>query len=42
MRLLWDELRDAVPLIFHGNPYLFSVIWFTLQVAVDRDRGGGA
>jgi tungstate transport system permease protein len=33
MRLLWDELQRAVPMIFHGNPYLFSVIWFTLQVA---------
>jgi tungstate transport system permease protein len=33
MRLLWDELQRAVPLILHGNPYLFSVIWFTLQVA---------
>ena len=34
MRLLWDELRTAVPLIFHGNPYLLSIIWFTIQVAV--------
>jgi tungstate transport system permease protein len=33
MRLLWHELRHAVPLILHGNPYLLSVIWFTLQVA---------
>ena len=34
MTLLWNELRAAVPLIFHGNPYLFSVVWFTIQVAV--------
>jgi tungstate transport system permease protein len=34
MSLLFNELRDAVPLIFHGNPYLWSVIWFTIQVAV--------
>ncbi len=34
MRLLWEELRAAVPLIFHGNPYLLSIIWFTIQVAV--------
>jgi tungstate transport system permease protein len=34
MRLLWDELHRAVPLIWHGDPYLFSVIWFTVQVAV--------
>jgi tungstate transport system permease protein len=33
MRLIWDELRVAVPMIWHGNPYLLSVIWFTLQVA---------
>lgn len=33
MHLLWEELRLAVPLIVHGNPYLFSVVWFTLQVA---------
>ena len=33
MGLLWDVLRRAVPLIVHGNPYLFSVIGFTLQVA---------
>jgi tungstate transport system permease protein len=34
MRLLWEELRVAVPLIFHGNPYMLSIIWFTIQVAV--------
>jgi tungstate transport system permease protein len=34
MTLLWNELRAAVPLIFHGNPYLLSIIWFTVQVAV--------
>ena len=34
MRLLWDELSRAVPMIVHGNPTLLSVIWFTVQVAV--------
>jgi tungstate transport system permease protein len=34
MKLIWDELRAAVPLIFHGNPYLLSIIWFTIEVAV--------
>ncbi len=34
MRLLWDELRDAVPLVFHGNPYMGSELWFTVQVAL--------
>jgi tungstate transport system permease protein len=33
MTFLWDELRAAVPLIVHGNPYLVNVIWFTIQVA---------
>lgn len=33
MRLIWDELRVAFPLIWHGNPYLMSIIGFTLQVA---------
>ncbi|MBV9604212.1 MAG: ABC transporter permease [Solirubrobacterales bacterium] len=33
MRLIWDELGKALPLIFHGNPQLLAVIWFTLQVA---------
>jgi tungstate transport system permease protein len=33
VRLLWDELRAAVPLIWHGDPHLLSVIAFTAQVA---------
>lgn len=33
MRLLWEEFKDALPLIFHGNPYLLSVLGFTLHVA---------
>jgi tungstate transport system permease protein len=33
MHLLWAELEKAAPLIVHGNPYLFSIISFTLQVA---------
>lgn len=34
MGLLWHELRAAVPLILHGDPYLVNVIEFTLRVAV--------
>lgn len=34
MRLLWEELRNAVPLIFHGDPTLWRIISFTIQVAV--------
>ena len=33
MALLWDILRRAVPLIFHGDRTLVSVIGFTLEVA---------
>jgi tungstate transport system permease protein len=33
MRLVIDEFRTAVPLIWHGNPYLLQIIGFTLQVA---------
>jgi tungstate transport system permease protein len=33
MHSLWIDLSNALPLIFHGNPQLYSVIWFTLQVA---------
>jgi tungstate transport system permease protein len=33
MHVVWEEIKQAVPLILHGNPYLLSVIWFTLQVA---------
>jgi len=34
VQLIWEELRAAVPMIFHGNPYLLSIIWFTVQVAL--------
>ncbi len=42
MHLLWESLRRAVSLIFHGDPNLFSVIWFTIQVAAIATvvRGG--
>jgi tungstate transport system permease protein len=33
MHFFWEEFRAAVPLIFHGDPTLFSTLWFTLQVA---------
>jgi tungstate transport system permease protein len=33
MAFLWHTLRAAVPLIVHGDPYLMSIIGFTLQVA---------
>ncbi len=42
MQLLWEVLRRAVPLITHGDPYLLSVIWFTIQVAVVATVVGAA
>src|ERR1700739_3034045 len=33
MHLIWEEIRHALPLIFHGNATLWQVIGFTLQVA---------
>jgi tungstate transport system permease protein len=34
LSFLWNTLREAVPLIVDGNPYLVSAISFTIQVAV--------
>jgi len=34
MHLIWQEIRAALPLIVNGNPQLFRIIWFTLQVAL--------
>jgi tungstate transport system permease protein len=34
VHLIWNELREAVPMILHGNPTLLRIIGFTLQVAV--------
>jgi tungstate transport system permease protein len=34
MRLVLDEFRAAFSLIFNGNPYLTSIIGFTLEVVV--------
>jgi tungstate transport system permease protein len=33
VNLIWNEIKDAVPMIVHGNPTLMSIIWFTVQVA---------
>jgi tungstate transport system permease protein len=34
MSYLWQQLRGAVPLIIHGDPYLVSLIWVTIRVAL--------
>ncbi|HEX3977479.1 MAG TPA: ABC transporter permease [Solirubrobacteraceae bacterium] len=33
MQAVFNEFRGAVPLIWHGDPYLMQIIGFTLQVA---------
>jgi tungstate transport system permease protein len=34
MAYLWGLLKGAVPLIVHGDPYLFGLVWVTIKVAV--------
>jgi tungstate transport system permease protein len=33
MAYLWDQLRGAIPLIVHGNPYILNLLWVTVRVA---------
>ncbi len=34
MSFLWSQLRQAVPLIYHGDSYIWSVTWVTLRLAL--------
>ena len=34
MGYLWSELRQAIPLIVHGDPYIVSLVGVTIRVAV--------
>jgi tungstate transport system permease protein len=34
MTYVWDQLRGAIPLIVHGNPYLMNLLWVTIRVAI--------
>jgi tungstate transport system permease protein len=34
MSYVWDQLRGAIPLITHGNPYIVNLIWVSLRVAL--------
>ena len=34
MGFLWSELRQAVPLIYHGDAYIWNVTWVTLRLAL--------
>ncbi len=39
MGYLWSELRQAIPLIAHGNQYILDVLWVTIRVAVVSTAG---
>ena len=34
MGFLWEQLRGAIPLIVHGDPYIMGLLWVTIRVAV--------
>jgi len=34
MAFLWHQLRGAIPLIVHGNPYIVSLLWVTVRVGL--------
>ena len=34
MSFLWDQLRQAVPLIIRGDTYIWNVTWVTLRLAL--------
>jgi tungstate transport system permease protein len=39
MAFLWDELRQAIPLIANGNDYVLNLVWVTIRVAVVSTAG---
>jgi tungstate transport system permease protein len=36
---IWDQIRGAVPLIVHGNPFIMNLLWVTIRVAVVSTTG---
>ena len=34
MGYVWDQLRGAIPLIVHGDPYIMGLLWVTIRVAL--------
>jgi tungstate transport system permease protein len=34
MQYLWGQLRSAIALIVHGDPYVLSLLWVTIRVAL--------
>ena len=39
MHYLWEQLRGAVPLIAHGDPYIMGLLWVTIRVAIVSTAG---
>jgi tungstate transport system permease protein len=34
MGYVWDQIRGAIPLITHGNPYIMGLLWVSVRVAL--------
>jgi tungstate transport system permease protein len=34
MTYLWHQLSGSIPLIVHGDPYIMSLLWVTIRVAL--------
>jgi tungstate transport system permease protein len=34
MGYVWDQIRGAIPLITHGNPYIMHLLWVSVRVAL--------
>lgn len=34
MHYLWEQMRGAIPLIAHGDPYIMGLLWVTIRVAI--------
>lgn len=34
MSYLWEQLRGAIPLIAHGDPYVIGLLWVSIRVAL--------
>ena len=34
MSFIWHQLTGAIPLIAHGDPYIMSLLWVTVRVAL--------
>jgi len=36
---LWEQMRGAIPLIAHGDPYIIGLLWVTIRVAIVSTAG---